>query len=168
MSNDLNRCEFIGRLGRDPETRYSPSGTAVVNMSIAVGKKWTDKDSGEKKESVTWVPLVAFGKLGEICNEYLKKGMQIYAAGEFRVRKWQDKEGKDRWSTEVILDQMQMLGSKGDGAGQARAENQANAYAQAKGNAGGQRAPEPSAPAAGAADFDDDIPFDVYERGSVV
>lgn len=143
MANDLNLCQFIGRLGRDPETRSLPSGSAVVNFSIACGKSWKDKDSGEKKEQTEWVTVVAFGKLAEICGQYLKKGGQVYIAGEMRTRKWQDKEGRDRYSTEVVADRMQMLGSKPSGDNEER------------------RAAAPTAPAtAGKDNFeDDDIPF---------
>lgn len=151
MSQDLNRWQGIGRLGKDTEVRYMPDGTAVANLSIACGQQWKDKNTGEKQEKTEWVRLVAFGRLAEVCGEFLKKGKQIYAEGRLQTRKWQDKDGKDRWSTEVVLDQMQMLGSKDDGAGQARAENQVNAYAAAKGRA----SDKPATPA----DFDDDIPF---------
>lgn len=112
MSNDLNQCSFIGRLGRDPETRYMPSGKAVANFSIAVGSSWKDKSSGDKKESTEWVNIVAFDKLGEICAQYLRKGSQVFIQGAFKTRKWKDKEGKDRYSTEIVANQMQMLGGK--------------------------------------------------------
>jgi len=109
MANDLNRCEFIGRLGKDPETRHSPDGTAVCNFSLAVG--WKTKE----KEGVEWVRIVAFGKLAEICSDYLAKGKQVYVSGRMTTRKWADKDtGQDRYSTEIVADQMQMLGGKGD------------------------------------------------------
>lgn len=136
--------------------RYTSSGDPVANLSIACGRSWKDKNTGDKQEQTEWVRLVAFGKLAGIIGEYLKKGQQIYAEGRLQTRKWQDKDGKDRYSTEVVLDQMQMLGSKKDDAGQARAEQQVNAYAQAKGNAGGARQPESGN---AAVDFDDSIPF---------
>jgi single-strand DNA-binding protein len=110
MANDLNCVHLIGRLGKDPETKFMPSGEAVTNLSIAVGWKSTEQEGAE------WVPLVAFGKLAEICGEYLKKGSQIYAQGRFRTRKWQDKAGKDRYTPEVVMDRMQMLGPKPDAA----------------------------------------------------
>ena len=112
MPHDLNRCEFIGRLGKDPEIRFLPAGDAVANFSIAVGKSWKDKASGDKKEETTWVPLTIFGKLAEVAGEYLKKGAQIYAAGEFHVRKYQDKQGNDRYVTEIRVERFQMLGTK--------------------------------------------------------
>lgn len=111
MSNDLNRCEFIGRLGKDPEARYMPSGEAVANFSIAVGSQWKNK-SGEKQESTEWVNIAVFGKLAEICIEYLKKGSQVYVAGKIKTRKWQDKSGADRYTTEIVATDMQMLGGK--------------------------------------------------------
>ena len=156
MAYDLNRCEFIGRLGKDPELRRLPSGDAVANLSIAVGKSWTDKASGEKKEETTWVPLTMFGKLAEIAGEYLKKGAQIYVAGEFHVRKYQDKQGSDRWATEVRVDKMQMLGSKGDAAG-------ASDYANASGAGAAKRAaaPKQKQPTgdSGFGGMEDEIPF---------
>lgn len=109
MANDLNRCEFIGRLGRDVDVRYAPSGDAVASFSLAVG--WKTKD----KEGVEWINIVAFGKLAEICAEYLSKGKQIYVAGRMNTQKYQDKEtGQDRYSTRIIADQMQMLGGRDD------------------------------------------------------
>lgn len=109
MSNDLNRCEFIGRLGKDPEVRYSPDGVAVCNFSLAVG--WKTKE----KEGVEWVRIVAFGKLAEICGEYLTKGKQVYVSGRMTTRKWTDKDsGQDRYSTEIVADQLQMIGGKND------------------------------------------------------
>lgn len=153
MASDLNRCEFIGRLGRDVEVRYSPSGDAIANFSIACG--WKTKD----KEGVEWVSIVAFGKLAEICGEYLSKGKQVYIAGRFNTQKYQDKEtGQDRYSTRIVADQMQMLGSKDDGDQQdrpARQESRKEADYRAA------REGRPPAPATGGsfADMDDDIPF---------
>lgn len=109
MANDLNRCEFIGRLGKDPDTRYAPDGGAVCNFSLAVG--WKTKE----KEGVEWVRIVAFGNLAQICADYLTKGKQVYVSGRMTTRKWTDKDsGQDRYSTEIVADQMQMLGGKGD------------------------------------------------------
>ena len=105
MANDLNRCEFIGRLGKDPDLRFAPSGGAVCNFSIAVGYK------SKEKETTEWVRATAFGKLAEICGEYLKKGSQVYLAGRMTTRKWQ-KDGVDQYTTEVVAEQMQMLGGK--------------------------------------------------------
>jgi len=110
MSNDLNRCEFIGRLGRDPETRYTADNNAICNFSIAVGYKSKDKETTE------WVRITAFGKLAGICADYLKKGSQVFVAGRMTTRKWVNKDGVDQYTTEVIADQMQMLGGRQDDA----------------------------------------------------
>lgn len=118
MSKDLNKCCFIGRLGKDPETRYSPSGTAFTSFTIACGDDYTDKQSNQKVEQTDWVPVVAAGRQAEICGEYLRKGSQVYIEGKFKTRKWQDQSGQDRYTTEVKLTQMQMLGGKQDGQGQ--------------------------------------------------
>jgi single-strand DNA-binding protein len=106
MSNDLNRCEFIGRLGRDPETRYTADNNAICNFSIAVGYKSKDKETTE------WVRITAFGKLAGICADYLKKGSQVFIAGRMTTRKWVNKDGVDQYTTEVVADQMQMLGGR--------------------------------------------------------
>lgn len=108
MANDLNQCNFIGRLGKDPETRYTGNGTAVCNFSLAVG--WKSKND----EGTEWVNVVTFSKLAEICQQYLQKGSQVFICGSFRTRKWQDQSGNDRYSTEIVANQMQMLGSKND------------------------------------------------------
>lgn len=119
MANDLNNCSFIGRLGKDTETRFMPNGEAVASFSIAVGSTWKDK-SGNKQESTEWVNVTAFGKLGEICGEYLKKGSQVFISGRMKTDKYDDKEGVTRYSTKIIADRMQMLGSKDSDAGQSQ------------------------------------------------
>lgn len=138
----MNKCQFIGRLGRDPEVKQMPNGRAVANFSIACGQSWKDKQTGEKKERTEWINIVAFEKLGEICGQYLKKGSQVYIEGRFTTRKWQDKEGKDRYTTEVIAEQMQMLGGKRDGESPAPAQTSARKPVDDDADA-----------------FDDDIPF---------
>lgn len=110
MSNDLNQCNFIGRLGNDPEARFLPDGTAVTSISIAVGWKSRDKEGAE------WVPVTAFGKLAEIMSQYLKKGSQVYISGRFKTDKYQAQDGSDRYSTKIIADRMQMLGGRDEGA----------------------------------------------------
>lgn len=110
----LNRCCFIGNLGQDPETRYAPSGDAITNISIAVTESWKTKDTGEKKEHTEWIKVVFFGKIAEIASQYLKKGSSIYIEGKLQTRKWQGKDGQDRYTTEIRADVMQMLGSPGD------------------------------------------------------
>lgn len=114
MASDLNFCSFIGRLGKDPETRYLPSGEAVTNFSIACSQSWKDKESGDKKEVTEWVRCSAFGKLAEIAGQYLKKGKQCYVSGRMTTRKWTDKDGVEKYSTEIKVDQLQLLGSKDD------------------------------------------------------
>jgi len=111
----LNKVTLIGRLGSDPEVRYMPTGGAVTNVSLATSRRWKDKNTGERREETEWHRIVFFSKLAEIAGEYLKKGSQVYVEGRIQTNKWQDKEGKDRYTTEIIADQMQMLGSKSGG-----------------------------------------------------
>lgn len=113
MAN-LNKVQIIGRLGRDPESKTLPNGDAVTNFSIAISEKWNDKNTGEKREQTEWVNVVAFRKLGEIAAKYLRKGSSIYVEGKLKTRKWQDKNGNDRYTTEVVADAFQMLGGKRD------------------------------------------------------
>ena len=150
----VNKVILVGNLGRDPETKYMPDGAAITNVSIATSFQWTDKTSGEKKEETEWHRVVFRSRLAEIAGEYLKKGSQVYVEGRLRTRKWQDKEGQDRYTTEIVADAMQMLGSRA-GSGEPRAEP-----------AGvGARAAEPKAaapakkPAGKFDDMEDDIPF---------
>lgn len=146
MANDLNLCQFIGRLGRDPEMRYMPNGDACANFSIAVGESWKDKTSGEKKESTEWVRCTAWRQLGEICGEYLKKGSQVYISGKMQTRKWTDKAGVEKYTTEILVDRMQMLGGRPAGdAGETR-ERPAAESGEKK-------------PASKFDGMDDDIPF---------
>ena len=109
-----NHCSFIGRLGKDPETRYTQSGDAVCNFSVAVDESYKSKD-GQKVDKTEWINCVAWRKLGEICGQYLTKGSLVAVSGKMQTRKWQDKDGQDRYTTEILLDEMRMLGSKGDG-----------------------------------------------------
>jgi len=146
MARGVNKVILVGNLGADPETRYMPSGSAVTNIRIATSESWKDKTSGEQQERTEWHSIAFFGRLAEIAAEYLRKGSQVYIEGRLRTRKWQDKQGADRWSTEVIANEMQMLGSR-PGAG-----------APAMEASGGGR-PAAAPPAAPAEDFDDDIPF---------
>ena len=144
MARGVNKVILIGNLGRDPEVRYSPSGSAVANVTLATSESWKDKNSGEKQEKTEWHRVVFFGRLAEIAGEYLKKGSQVFVEGRLQTRKWQDKEGKDRYTTEIVANEMQMLGSRG-GAGvpndsfnqdqPAAAENSAPAGAKKAGSA---------------------------------
>jgi len=151
----VNKVILIGNLGADPETRYLPSGDAVTNIRIATTDTWKDK-SGEKQEHTEWHRIAFFGKTAEIAGEYLKKGSPVYVEGRIRTRKWQDKEGQDRYSTEIVADRMQLLGGRGGGA-EAMAREPVGAGASAGGGGGGKA----SAPKKGGAfdEMDDDIPF---------
>ena len=149
--NDLNLCQFIGRLGRDPEIRFSGDGKAVANLSIACGSSWKDKTTGEQQKRTEWVRLVAFGKLAEIIGEYLKKGQQVYVAGRIQTRKYQDKDHHDRFVTEVVLSDMQMLGGK-------RAATSSPAEPAAS-KPDAKKPADKTQGANGGGDFDDDIPF---------
>src|SRR5580765_3879201 len=131
----VNKVIVVGNLGRDPETRYMPDGAAITNVSVATSFQWTDKASGEKKEETEWHRVVFRGKLAEVAGEYLKKGSQVYVEGRLRTRKWQDKDGQDRYSTDIRADVMQMLGRR-EGGGAPREEGaprgEAKAGAEAK------------------------------------
>ena len=113
MANGINKCIFIGNLGADPETRHTAGGNAVTNLRIAVSESWRDKESGEKQERTEWVNIVMFNKLAEIADEYLRKGSKVYVEGKLQTRKWQDRDGNDRWTTEIVAREMQMLDGKG-------------------------------------------------------
>ncbi len=155
MARGINKVILVGNLGKDPEVRYSPSGQAVANATLATSESWKDKNTGEKQERTEWHRVVFFGRLAEIAGEYLKKGAQIYVEGRLQTRKWQDKEGQDRYTTEIVANEMQMLGSR-SGAG-APADHSFNQDAPAnEQQSGGGRA---AAKAPAGADFDDDIPF---------
>lgn len=151
----VNKVILIGNLGADPETRYLPSGDAVTNIRIATSEKWKDK-SGEQQEHTEWHRIAFFGKLAEIAGEYLKKGSPVYVEGRIRTRKWQDKEsGQDKYSTEIVADRMQLLGSRGGGA-EAMPREPAAAGA---GTAGGGAKPQQQKKGGAFDQMDDDIPF---------
>ena len=153
MARGVNKVILVGNLGRDPEVRYSPNGSAVANVTIATSESWKDKNSGEKQERTEWHRIVFFGRLAEIAGEYLKKGAQIYVEGRLQTRKWQDKEGHDRYTTEIVANDMQMLGSR-SGAGMPSEPMPEAATTTAE--AGPVRG---SNAKSGGPDFDDDIPF---------
>ena len=137
----VNKAIIVGNLGGDPETKYMPSGSAVTNFTVATNESWKDKQTGEKKERAEWHKIAMFGRLAEIAAEYLTKGSMVYVEGKLRTRKWQDKEGNDKYTTEIIADEMQMLGGKGGGSKTASSKP--------------ERSPEPAPDD----DFNDDIPF---------
>jgi single-strand DNA-binding protein len=154
----VNKVIVVGNLGRDPETRYMPDGAAITNVSVATSFQWTDKASGEKKEETEWHRVVFRGKLAEVAGEYLKKGSQVYVEGRLRTRKWQDKEGQDKYSTEIIAERMQMLGSR-SGAGEARGGSEPRGEAPAESRAAEPRPAAAKKPAGKFDDMEDDIPF---------
>ena len=153
----VNKVILVGNLGRDPETRYMPDGAAITNASVATSFQWNDKASGEKKEETEWHRVVFRGKLAEIAGEYLKKGSQVYVEGRLRTRKWQDKEGHDKYTTEIVADRMQMLGSR-SGSGEPRGEPRGDAPPmESKGTDSKPAAAKK--PAGKFDDLEDDIPF---------
>ncbi len=151
----VNKVILIGRLGKDPETRYMPNGEAVTNVTLATSENWKDK-SGVKQEKTEWHNLVFYRRLAEVAGEYLKKGSMVYVEGKLQTRKWQDKEGRDRYTTEIIADQMQMLGGKSTGGGYEVVDEQQSAPQRA---APAKSAPESSPQGRSFDNFDDDIPF---------
>ena len=150
MARGINKVIIVGNLGADPDTRYMPSGAAVTNISVATTEAWRDKESGDQTERTEWHKVAFFNRLAEIAGEYLHKGSQVYVEGRLRTRKWQDKDGNDRYTTEIVADQMQMLGGRGGGM-----------QSGAGGGAAQQRSSGPQSQAAPRAEpeFDDDIPF---------
>ncbi len=163
MARGINKVILVGNLGADPETRYTPSGTAVTNVSVATTDSWKDRQTGEQNEKTEWHKVVFFNRLAEIAGEYLKKGSQIYVEGRLQTRKWQDQSGQDRYSTEIVANEMQMLGGRGGGTANFGADRSASRAAPQESAAAAPQQPAPAAPKATSAvigdDFDDDIPF---------
>jgi len=147
----LNKATLIGNLGTDPEVRHAPSGSTITNITLATSRRWKDKVTGEKKEQTEWHRVIFFNRLAEVAGEYLKKGSQVYIQGRIQTRKWQDQSGQDKYTTEIIAEEMQMIGNKG-GNNQAAGNN--SRFENAADRPSSQAQPVP------AADFpDDDIPF---------
>ena len=170
MAKGINKVILVGNLGNDPDIRYTAGGAAVANISVATAESWKDKSSGEKVEKTEWHRVVFFGRLAEIVGEYLRKGSQVYIEGRLQTRKWQDKEGADRYTTEIVANEMQMLGGKGSSAGGSAASNWGYQKPQESPSSGSDGNPTYNNPAPGvgsADDFDDDIPFDHFERNTV-
>lgn len=159
----VNKVIIVGNLGRDPETRYMPNGDAVTNVAVATTESWKDKNTGEKKELTEWHRITFYRKLAEIAGQYLKKGSQVYVEGKLQTRKWTDKDGNERYTTEIIADTMQMLGSRqGMGGGAPAMDEDYGSSAPASrqnANSGGGARSAPSRPAPNFSDMDDDIPF---------
>ncbi|BBB27756.1 single-stranded DNA-binding protein [Amphritea japonica] len=180
MARGVNKVILIGNLGNDPETKYMPSGNAVTNITVATSESWKDKQTGQQQERTEWHRVVFFNRLAEIAGEYLRKGSKVYLEGSLRTRKWQDQQGQDRYTTEIVASEMQMLDSRGEGGGGYQ-QPQAGGYQQAPQQAPQQQAPQQNyqkpqqqqpqqsyqkpqqntapQPAPGLDDFDDDIPF---------
>ena len=157
MARGINKVILIGNLGNDPETRYTQSGAAVTNISLATSESWKDKQTGQPQERTEWHRVVFFNRLAEIAGEYLRKGSKVYIEGSLRTRKWQDQSGQDRYTTEIVANEMQMLDSRGGGQSAPYPEQdygQPAASPAPQAAAGGQ-----AAPPASFEDFDDDIPF---------
>ncbi len=148
MARGVNKVILVGNLGADPEVKYMPNGNAVANITLATSESWKDKQSGENKEKTEWHRVVFFRRLAEIAGEYLKKGSQVYIEGKLQTRKWQDKNGNDRYTTEIVANEMQMLGGRGGGGS-----------ADFGGASASQSAPAAAPAATAGGDFDDDIPF---------
>ncbi len=160
MARGVNKVILVGNLGKDPEIRYTASGSSVANVTVATAESWKDKNTGERVEKTEWHRVVFFSRLAEIVGQYLHKGSQVYIEGRLQTRKWQGQDGNDRYTTEIVANEMQMLGSKGEaagaqtsGGGQAYPQPQA-APASTSSNAPNGTPEEPPIP-----DFDDDIPF---------
>lgn len=158
----VNKVILVGHLGKDPETRYMPNGDAITNATLATSESWKDKQTGEKKEQTEWHRLVFYRKLAEIAGQYLRKGSLIYIEGSLKTRKWQDKDGQDRYTTEITVNEMTMLGGRGDtGGGQSSGEPQQRQQQQRpQGNGGGQQQRQSAPQSRGFDDLEDDIPFD--------
>lgn len=161
MSRGINKVILVGTLGRDPEVKYMPSGGAVTNVSIATSEQWKDKQTGEKQERTEWHRVVFFNRLAEIAGEYLRKGQQVYVEGRLQTRKWQGQDGQDRYTTEIIANEMLMLGGRGGSGGSGNYDNQASGgYGGGSSGGGSSSSPPPgSNNDRGFEDFDDDIPF---------
>jgi single-strand DNA-binding protein len=168
MARGINKVILIGNLGRDPETRYTQGGSAVTNLRVATAESWKDRQTGEQQERTEWHSVVCFARLGEIAGEYLRKGSKVYIEGRLQTRKWQDKDGNDRYTTEIVANDMQMLDSRGGGGGDGDAPaRQGGGRPASRGESRGEREPssregmayDSSATSDFGDDVDDDIPF---------
>ncbi|MDB2360438.1 single-stranded DNA-binding protein [Porticoccaceae bacterium] len=164
MARGINKVIIVGNCGQDPETRYMPSGGAVTNLSLATSESWKDKNTGDQQERTEWHRVVFFNRLAEIVEQYVKKGSKVYIEGSLRTRKWQGQDGQDRYTTEIVASEMQMLDSRG-GQGQGGYDQSQPDYAQSEPQQAQQKqavpkqAPAPAAAPAQGMGFDDDIPF---------
>ncbi len=158
MARGINKVILVGNLGKDPEVRYTSSGSAIANITVATSESWKDKETGEQKDQTEWHRVVFFRRLAEIVNDYLKKGSQVYIEGKLRTRKWQDKDGQDRYTTEIVASEMQMLGGRDNSQSNNNynnnSSNQSAPQAKQQSNSTGN-----DSNATNNDDFDDDIPF---------
>ena len=166
MARGINKVILIGNLGADPETRYTPSNTAVTNLRLATSDSWRDRQTGEQQERTEWHRVVCFNRLAEIAAEYLRKGSKVYIEGRLQTRKWQGQDGQDRYTTEIVANDMQMLDSRGGGGGGLGQSDPGDDWGHSappqRSSGGGGGAPRPApttGPGPGGDDFDDDIPF---------
>jgi single-strand DNA-binding protein len=159
MARGINKVIIVGNVGGDPETRAMPSGSSVTNLTVATNESWKDKQTGEQKERTEWHRVAMFNRLAEVAAEYLRKGSQVYIEGKLRTRKWQDKSGNDRYTTEIIADEMQMLGGRGGAGGGSGGGNFGGEAPSGGGQQGGGGGGGNAPPQQGPDDFDDDIPF---------
>jgi single-strand DNA-binding protein len=159
MARGINKVILVGNLGADPDTRYMPSGKAVTNIRIATSESWKDKQTGDQQERTEWHSIVLYDKLGEIAAEYLRKGSQVFIEGSLRTRKWQDKEGKDRYTTEIIARDMQMLGGRGGAGGGGGSGGGGGGGEEPRRSRPAAQEERSSPPPADEGGFDDDIPF---------
>jgi single-strand DNA-binding protein len=177
MARGINKVILIGNLGNDPDVRYTPSGNAVTNITVATSESWKDKQTGQQQERTEWHRVVFFNRLAEIAGEYLRKGAKVYIEGSLRTRKWQDQSGQDRYTTEIVANEMQMLDTRAGDTGGYQPQNEQGGYSQPQAQPRQQQhpasqpqasqQPQPSpAPAPGMDPFDDDIPFAQYAKGA--
>ena len=160
MARGINKVILIGNLGQDPEVKYMPNGGAVTNVTIATSESWKDKNTGEQQDKTEWHRVVFFRRLAEIAGEYLKKGSKVYIEGKLQTRKWQDQSGNDRYTTEIVANEMQMLDSRSGGASGGDFKPSSNQSSSNQSSSGQSSNQQPAtAPAGGFDDFDDDIPF---------
>ncbi len=157
MARGINKVILVGNIGKDPEVRYTASGSAITNISIATSESWRDKTSGEQQERTEWHKVVFFNRLAEIAGEYLKKGSQVYVEGSLRTRKWQDQSGQDRYTTEIVANEMQMLGGRGGNEGADRPAQGKKGFRDSPSSSQGASEPPPFDESDGFAE--DDIPF---------
>ena len=161
MARGVNKVILVGNLGADPETRYSASGGAITNIRIATNESWTDRQTNERRERTEWHRVVLFSRLAEVAEQYLRKGSQVYIEGRIQTRKWQGQDGQDRYTTEVVANDLQMLGGRGGAGGDSDDWNRPSSAPPAQAGGGGRAAARGTVPPAGGndPDIDDDIPF---------